>query len=321
MSVRVCHLRLAMLVPCLAAFAGCHRHADDRVQGYVEGEYVYVASPLAGRLEALSVKRGMQVKAGDHLFALECGLETAARDEAQLKLAQSRANLEDAKKGKRPPEIESAESQLRQARAALVLSESEYKRQQDLRQRGVTSVEGLDRARSQWEQDDHRVHQLEADLKTAHLGLREDQIAAAEANVHALEAALAQADWNLAQKRQDAPMNGLVYDLQYQQGEWVAAGRPVIMLLPPENMKVRAFVPEGMIGTVQPGDRVTAFVDGVSEPYVGQVTYISPQAEYTPPVIYSQESRQKLVFMVESRFEASTAAKLHPGQPVDVKFH
>ena len=290
------------------------------MQGYVEGEYVYVASPFAGQLETLSVKRGDLAKSGDPLFALECGLETAARDEANRKLTQGRANLEDAKKGKRPPELESAEETLKQARAASIMSEKEYKRQDDLYHRGVSSAEDFDRARSTRDQDDHHVQQLEADLQTAHLGSRDDQVAAAEANVRALEAALAQAEWNLAQKRQSAPQSGLVFDTLYQQGEWVAAGRPIVALLPPENVKVRAFVPEARVGSIHPGESVNIFVDGVGEPFVGKVTYISPQAEYTPPVIYSQESRQKLVFMVEARFDAAAAARLHPGQPVDVEF-
>ena len=314
--LRVC----ALTAICLAAFTGCHRGVSDRFQGYVEGEFVYVASPLAGQLEVLSVQRGMQVKPGDRLFALECGLETAARDEAERKLVQGKANLEDARKGKRPPELESAESQLRQARAALVLSEKEYKRQDDLHTRGVTSMEDYDRARSQRDQDQHRVTQLEADLATAHLGSRDDQVAAAEANVHALQAALAQADWNLTQKRQDSPVGGLVYDLLYQQGEWVAAGKPTVALLPPQNVKVRVFVPQGKLGSLHPGQPVHVLVDGVAEPYAGKVTFISPQAEYTPPVIYSQESREKLVFMIEVRFDTPTAAKLNPGQPVDVEF-
>jgi len=313
-------LRLAALVLCAVALASCHRSAGDRFQGYAEGEYVYVASPFAGQLETLSVQRGAQVKPTDPLFALECGLETAAREEAERKLVQGRANLEDAKKGKRPPELESAEAQLKQARAASILSEQEFKRQDDLHRRGVTSGEDYDRARSARDQDNHRVQQLEADLQTAHLGSRDDQVAAADANVRALEAALAQAEWNLAQKRQSAPLSGLVYDTLYQQGEWVAAGKPIVALLPPENIKVRIFVPEAKVGTIHPGDRVSVFVDGVSEPFVGKVTYISPQAEYTPPVIYSQESRQKLVFMIEARFDPITAAKLHPGQPVDVEF-
>ncbi len=311
---------LGVILAGLAALAGCHRQSSGRVQGYVEGEYVYVASPFAGQLETLSVKRGDLVKSGDPLFALECGLETAARDEANRKLTQGRANLEDAKKGKRPPELESAEETLKQARAASIMSEKEYKRQDDLYHRGVSSAEDFDRARSTRDQDAHRVQQLEADLATAHLGSRDDQVAAAEANVRALEAALAQADWNLAQKRQSVPQNGLVYDLLYQQGEWVAAGKPVVALLPPGNVKVRAFVPEAKVGSIHPGQSVSVFVDGVGEPFAGKVTYISPQAEYTPPVIYSQESREKLVFMVESRFDSAIAAKLHPGQPVDVEF-
>ena len=308
------------LAVCLTAFTGCKRQTANRVQGYVEGEFVFVASPLAGQLETLSVKRGNWVKPGDPLFALECGLETAAKDEAERKLAQGKSNLEDAKKGKRPPELESAEAQLNQARAALVMSEKEFKRQDDLFHRGVSSTDELDRARSTRDQDDHRVQQLEADLQTAHLGSRDDQVAAADANVRALQAALAQADWNLSQKRQSAPQNALVYDLIYEVGDWVPAGKGVVELLPPENVKVRAFVSEKMVGAIQPGRPVNVFVDGVSEPFIGHVTYISPQAEYTPPVIYSQESREKLVFMVEARFDPSVASKLHPGQPVDVEF-
>jgi HlyD family secretion protein len=138
--------------------------------------------------------------------------------------------------------------------------------------------------------------------------------------VRALEAALAKAEWDLSQKRQTAPQAGLVFDTLYREGEWVAAGRPVVALLPPPNIKVRAFLPETQIGAIHPGDRVQVMVDGVGEPFIGKVSYISPQAEYTPPVIYSQESRDKLVFMIEAVFDPTTAANLHPGQPVDVRF-
>lgn len=299
---------------------GCGPRPNSRVQGYVEGEFVYVASPLAGQLETLSVQRGARVKAHDPLFSLECGLETAARDEAARKLGQGRANLEDLKKGKRPVEIESAEQQLKQARAALLLSEKEYRRQSDLSGRGVNSAQDFDRARSARDQDQHRVSQMEADLATARLGSRDDQVTAADANVRALEAALAQADWSLAQKRQSAPLDGLIFDTLYWRGEWVGAGRPVVVLLPPANIKVRAFIPESRVGAIQPGESVRVFIDGASDPCTGKVSFISPQAEYTPPVIYSQESRGKLVFMVEARFDAPTSMKLHPGQPVDVEF-
>jgi HlyD family secretion protein len=81
----------------------------------------------------------------------------------------------------------------------------------------------------------------------------------------------------------------LVFDTLFRQGEWVPAGT-VVALLPPSNIKVRAFVPETRIGGVQPGDAVSVTVDGVPEPFAGHVSFISPRAEYTPPVIYSREA-------------------------------
>ncbi len=313
------HVGGALAVLCL--LSSCSRSDPDRVQGYVEGEFVYVASPLAGALDSLHVQRGSQVKAGDPLFALDSTAEKAARDEAERRLAQARANLEDAKKGKRPSEIESIKAQLEQARAALMLSESEFARQQELmRVPGATAELEFDRARSTRDQHRQRVSQLEAELKTAQLGSRSDQIAAAEAEVRAREAALAKAEWDLSQKRQAAPQAGLVFDTLYRQGEWVPAGRPVVVLLPPQNIKVRAFVPQARIGTIHPGDAVHVTVDGVREPFIGTVSFISPRAEYTPPVLYSQESRDKLVFMIEAIFDPKIAINLHPGQPVDVQF-
>lgn len=312
--------RIAGVLAALCIFSSCSRPALNRVQGYVEGEFVYVASSLAGALESLHVQRGAQVKAGDPLFALESASEKAARDEAERRLAQARASLEDAKKGKRPSEIESIEAQLKQARAALMLSEKEFARQEKLLSSGATASQDVDRARSTRDQNHQRVAQLEADLKTAHLGSRTDQIAAAEANVRALGAALNKAEWNLSQKRRIAPQAGLVFDTLYREGEWVAAGRPVVALLPPQNIKVRAFVPETQLGAIHPGDPVRVLVDGLREPFIGKVSFISPKAEYTPPVIYSKESRGKLVFMIEAVFDPKTAVNLHPGQPVDVQF-
>jgi HlyD family secretion protein len=310
--------RLAFLVLC--SLAGCDRPPRQVVQGYVEGEFVHVASPLGGALERLFVERGSQIKVGDPLFALECGAETAAQSHAAKRLEEGRARLDDAKKGKRPPEIEAIEAQLKQSRAALDLSEKEFERQANLFRSGTTSTQELDRARSARDQDQQRVSQLDADLETAQLGSRSDQIAAAEANVRALEAALARAEWDLSQKRQNAPQAGLIFDTLYRTGEWVAPGRPVVVLLPPLNIKVRAFVPESRVGSIHTGNPVRVVVDGISEPFPGKVSFISPQAEYTPPVIYSQESRGKLVFMIEAVFDPATAARLHPGQPVDVQF-
>ena len=137
--------------------------------------------------------------------------------------------------------------------------------------------------------------------------------------MRALDAALSRAEWDLSQKRQAAPVAGTVFDTLYREGEWVAAGRPVVMLLPPANIKVRAFVPEPRIGELKLGQELEVLIDGVGSPLVGKVSYISAKAEYTPPIIYSRQSRSKLVFMIELVFDPEVAAQLHPGQPLDVR--
>ena len=299
---------------------GCKRPPSNLLQGYAEGEFVYVSAPLGGRLTKLNVQRGAQVKADDVLFELENVAETAARDEANQRLEQAKNTLEDSKKGKRPTEMESLQAQLKQAREAASLSEIELARQLELTKSGAVAVDSTDQARSANVQNHKRVEQLEADLKTAGLGLRSDAVAALEAEVKAREAMLAKAAWDLSQKQQSAPQAGVVNDTLYREGEMVVAAHPVISLLPPANMKVRTFVPETRLPKLHVGDSVNVHLDGVIEPLSGKVSFIASQSEYTPPVIYSQDNRSKLVFMIELRFDDAVAAKLHPGQPVDVEF-
>jgi HlyD family secretion protein len=302
--------------------AGCGHPASNHVQGYVEGEFVYVASPRAGTLETLAVSRGNEVNAGDPLFTLDTAPEKDALAEAQRRLSEARASLADSRKGRRETEIHSLEAQVQQARAALEFSAAELARQEKLSQvAGAGAVADLDKARAARDQDAARLAQNEADLATAKLGGREDALAALAANVAALEAAEARAQWDLEQKSRGAPQAGVVFDTLYRPGEWVDAGHPVVALLPPHNIKVRAFVPETVIGALHLGDPVTVIADGVSSPFAGTISFKSPQAEYTPPVIYSNESRGKLVFMIEAVFDPKAAAQLHPGQPVDVQLH
>lgn len=311
--------RFLAIVLASLTMASCERPASRVLQGYVEGEFVYVSPPSAGKLAKLHVERGRQVKTGELLFEIENTPEKAVRDEAAHRLAQSKSTLEDAKKGKRPTEIDSIQAQLKQAKEALALSEIELSRQEKLTKTGAVSVEAIDRARSTNVQNRQRVEQLEADLKTAQLGLRTDAVTALEADVKAREAALAKAEWDLSQKQQTAPQAGVVDDTLFREGEWVPAGRPVVSLLPPSNIKVRAFVPQTNLAALHVGDAANVFVDGNGAALPATVSFIAPQAEYTPPVIYSQENRSKLMFMIELKFADDVAAKLHPGQPVDVE--
>jgi HlyD family secretion protein len=310
----------------LLLFAGvlmlvsCDREQPATLQGYVEGEFLHIASPLAGPLQTLSVSRGQQVKAGDPLFALDATPERAAVEAAERRLAQARATLEDLRKGQRPSEIAALEAQLAQAQAASRFSQSEFQRLEELMPTRGASVNEYQRARANRDQDIARIAQIEAQLETARLGARTDQVAAAEAEVQARAADLESARWKLSQKSLSAPADALVFDTLFRPGEEVAANRPIVQLLPPGNVKVRAFVAEPQVGSIQLNDPVTLRADGLTQPIPGRVTYISPRAEYTPPVIYSREARAKLVYMIEIHpSDPAHAPKLHPGQPVDVQ--
>ena len=276
-----------------------------------------MASPIGGRLETLNVGRGHTVKEGDQLFVLEHALEEAAVRERSQKYKQATDRLANLKKGKRPSEIQAITARLKSAQAGLELARLEYDRRVKLSKKQFISQESLDRARTEYRQMQRQVQSISADLETARLGARSDEIKAAEAEAQAVKEQLVQAQWNLDQKTQAAGKAGLIFDTYYYSGEWVPPGRPVISLLPPENVKIRFFVPEKAVGRLSREQEVFVSFDG-GGPVPARIAFISPQAQYTPPVIYSSQTRAKLVFMIEAAVEPAVALRLHPGQPVDV---
>jgi HlyD family secretion protein len=297
--------------------AGCNQPPASGHQGYLEGEFVYVSSPLAGRLEALAVSRGTRVEAGAPLFTLERVSELAAQRQAADQLRSAQSRLADLKKGSRPSELAALQARLEQTRTAAELSRIELARQEELFKTQVNSVSDLDRARLTHDQNVSAVAELTAELETGRLGGRPDAIAATEAEMNAAAAAKEKADWSVTQKAQAAPRAGLVYDTLYREGEFVVAGNPVVALLPPENIKVRFFVSEPELASFKTGDRVRVTLDGAPA-LEARVSFLSPKPEYTPPILYNRANRAKLVFMIEAVFDAAAARDLHPGQPVDV---
>jgi HlyD family secretion protein len=304
------------LLSCLL-LAACGR-GEGLFQGYVEGEYVYVAAPSGGQLVDLAVSRGDTVTRGQRLFVLDADLERAALAEAGQNLSQAENRLADLRKGKRPSEVATIQARLAEAQAARKLADSEHRRRIKLYEQRTIPHEELEKARTEFEQTRQRSEAVAQELATALLGAREDEIRAAEAEVQAVRARLDQARWNLDQKTQAAPMDALVFDTLYRAGEWVPAGRPVVALLPPGNIRVRFFVPEARVASLAPGQPVEVLADGRDAPVAATVTFVSPEAEYAPPVIYSSQSRAKLVFRVEAAPRPGQAP-LNPGQPVDVR--
>jgi len=318
--LRLSRRTAALALPAAAAalLGACGNDAPPAWQGYVEGEFVSVASPFAGRLDRLAVQRGQQVAGGAPLFALEADDESAARQQAAAQVRAAESQAADLQTGKRPPEVDATRAQLAQAQAGALRSAAQYRRDQAQFAIGGVSQAQLEESRATAAADAARVRELQRDVEVARLPGRSAQRAAQEAQVAAARAALAQAEWKLSRKTVSATQAGLVYDTPFRRGDWVPAGSPVVRLLPPGNVKVRFYVPETVVGAFRTGEPVRVRCDGCAAPVDATVSYISSQAEFTPPVIYSNETRAKLVFLVEARPAAADAPKLHPGQPVEV---
>ncbi len=162
--------------------------------------------------------------------------------------------------------------------------------------------------------------ELDAALAVARLPARRDERLAADAQAEAARQALRQSQWREQQTQVSAPAEGQVVDTFFRVGEYVPAGQPVLTLLPTGQVKARSFVPEAELGGIAAGQGVSLHCDGCGTPIAARISFIAPRAEYTPPVIYSNSQRARLVFMVEARaLSRLDAMRLHPGQPLDVR--
>ncbi len=314
--ILVSPIRWAALVA-LLPLVGC-QPPDERLPGYVEGDYVRVASPQGGRLQQLSVTEGEQLAAGAPLFRLEAEPERSNLAAAKARLQQSQAQLADLDKGKRRDELKVLQAQLAAASASLELARRDWVRQQKLARQGVVSAATLESYATRVQQESGNREAIAAELRVAQLAAREDQRQAAWLAVQAAQADLDHQSWLLAQKQQQASQAARVEQILYRPGEWVPAGAPVVTLLPPDALKARFYLPEPRRPELNVGSRVTLYCDGCPAPIPARVSYIASEVEFTPPVIYSQENRARLVFLVEAKPEPGAASPLHPGQPLEV---
>jgi HlyD family secretion protein len=262
----------------ILALGACGHPKTAPWLGYGEGDYAFIGAPQPGWVTSLSVERGQYVRPGDLLFTLDSTEQEASRDEARATLEQAKASLA-------------------QEQSNLAYTAKELERQNGLAQVNAGTPAIRDQALSSAEQSRARIAQLR------------DQIRQTEAQ-------LSGADYTLSQRKIIAQTEGPVEDVYFRPGEYVGPSTNVLSVLPPKNIYVRFFVPETDFAKVHLGQKVRITCDGC-KPMTAEVTFIAAQEEFTPPVIFSAESRDKLVFKLEARVPGGLP--IHPGQPVEVR--
>lgn len=303
-------------IPLLSAlFSGC-APLPPFAAGYVEGEYVLIAPVTTARIEELLVARGDRISAGQNLASLEERDAEIALAQAKASVAAAESQLSNLKEGQRPEEISVIEASLASAQAQAAEAERIAARLASLTSRGAATSAELDNATTAANVAYARVAEMEANLVVARLPARPQEIAAAEANLEQARAAMEQSRWALDQRILTAPTAGTISDIIRYPGEIAGPAAPVLSLLPDGAVKLRLYVPEASVSQIRPGSTLTVHCDGCAPDLTARVIYVSDAPEFTPPVIYSLQNRQKLVYLIEARPEGENDLK--PGQVADV---
>jgi HlyD family secretion protein len=287
--------------------------------GYVEGELLYIGPNEGERLASLAVEAGVVVAKGDRLFVMATTLLDRQRAEAAARIGQMEAQVENLQASmNRPEQIAVLEAEVERAQASLNLSRNDYQRQKTLFSGGHVAKAALDRAAMALSRDEATLKEAKRKVDVARMASRSHEIDAGEASLQQARAQRDALDIRITRQAVLAPAPGVVQDIFFRPGEMVNAGQPVLSLLPPENRKVRFYVAEPQLAKVRLGARVKVNCDGCADDLFGRISFVASRQEFTPPVIFSDEERAKLVFKAEARLEGR-ARELPLGLPVSIR--
>jgi HlyD family secretion protein len=309
-------IKYSVVLLLLITLTACDRDSNHTFQGYVESDNLLLASPFAGNLIKLPVVRGEFVNKADLLFQLDPNPQQIETNQANFLLKEGKYNLKDSESPRRKPEVKAAEAVVGQVNARLRLAELRKKRYHELYTKRAGDLDRSDQARERVIELQESKKQSEAELELAKLGARKNKIEEKKARVDLLIEKTKLSKWELAQKTGYAPNSGIVFDTYYHEGEWVPAGSPVISFLVPEYINIEFFVPAAILSKLRTTQTVYFTCEGCAAKNEAVINYISPEAEYVPPLVYSRSNYDKLVFRIKASPEKPGLFK--PGQPVTI---
>jgi HlyD family secretion protein len=298
-------------------FPACAGGPSEAFPGYVEGEYAALAPVESARIKDLRVRRGDRVVPGAIVATLETEDTELAIVKAEGAVAEATAQLDNLRKGRRSAEIEAIEASLESAKAQARMAALTLDRQRNLVRRGASAQANMDQAQAEADVANAKIKEIEANLAVARMPARDDEIMAAEQRLAQAKATLDQARWNERERTLVATVRGRVYDIIRRPGEIAGPSLPIVSVLPDGATLIRFYAPEAQMSRLPIGAIVAVACDKCPPDLTARITYRASEPEFTPPVIYSIERRQKLVFLLEARPETPVPS-LEPGQIVTV---
>jgi len=306
-------MRLFPVILLAGVLAACSGSEETGLHGYVEGDFIAIAPDTPGRIVQTHAGEGAAVTAGSPLFALDATTERAALAAAEARIDAAIARFDDAAAGGRTPEIEAARDQLDQARATSREAADALERTRALFEDGHVSQARLDQARAAADTARARVSEMRERLSLVQLPARENQLRALQAEIAAAEADREQAVEALARREVAAPADAIVHRQIRFTGEQAGPALPVYELLPDGAAHAVLFIPEPELGSYAVGDRMNVACDSCPPGLTVRLATIADEAEFTPPVIYSDNERARLVYRAEARFDGTPPP---PGTPL-----
>jgi HlyD family secretion protein len=300
---------------------GCpvvHGAQAPDLQGVVELEETSVGFELAGRLTQLAVQEGDIVEAGALLARLDDTLERGSRSASESELTVTKEQVDAVKAGARGEEVRSLASRVAAARATEELLEKQAARQRLLLDKGVIAQAAVDDVQGQLARSRAEREALDHSLKLLRQGSRKEDVSVAEARAQAASTALELSDARLLRHELRSPIRGAVLDVNFEQGEVVGVGAPVVTVADLRRPYVDVFVPQAQISALKVGQGARVKVDALSVELGGKVEHIARRTEFTPRYLFSESERSTLVVRVRVRVD-DPKEQLRAGVPAFVR--
>lgn len=316
--------KISLSLGLFSLIISCDHGHKKYYPGYVACDTTYLASPYSGELKLITVERGELVKKNQLLFKLDPNPQQLNIKQFANDLLQARQLGEDLKQPRRTPEINAIKAQIAEVNAQIQLAKIRVQRYTALYQKNAIDRDHLDEIVANYTQLIKLKEQYSANLVLAEDGSRINLIQAQMEAINSLTEKVNLAKWALSQKTMYAPDDGIIFDTYYNLGEFVAASKPVLSVLTPEHVYIEFFVPAAMLIQLRIKQQIYFNIENSAKRYSATINYISPEAEFVPPLVYSRENQDKIVFRIQAALNYGSKIvfnQFKPGQPITVIFH